>query len=159
MKTILELSKEFGVSKEAVRQALLKMLENSKNRDEIARKDENGQWQVTANGCHQLAANLSGKSTNTKENGDKDEAQSEAELFKITLEVLRAQLEAKDEQIKTLQEQNTNLVNALSQAQALHAGTIKQQLIENSSEPEQPAEPKEPEEPAPKLSFFKRWFG
>ena len=79
------------------------------------------------------------------------------------IEMLRNELEIKNRQIATLQDQNIQLTTALSKmsdslqvAQALHAGTIQQQLegpVEHQSEsaPEPQSEP-------PKVGFWARLF-
>ena len=92
------------------------------------------------------------------------------------LEVMQQQLEVKDKQIEQLtaaltssQQQNTqlstaleNTTAALTAAQALHAGTIQQQLEQHEpdSEHDLPTAPEgQEEQPAPKQSLFKRLFG
>lgn len=91
---------------------------------------------------------------------DKDEtpAQSESTLEQELIQVLKSQLEAKDSQIAELQtallaEQanNKQLLSQLSAAQALHAGTLQQQLIE-----QQP--PQEEASPADHIGIFTRIY-
>ena len=75
---------------------------------------------------------------------DKDEtpAQSESTLEQELIQVLKSQLEAKDKQIDLLLAQNQTLADALNQtqeqlsaAQALHAGTLQQQLLQDKPSP------------------------
>jgi len=95
----------------------------------------------------------------TENKSKNNEAVSEA-----VIEMLKKELEIKNEQIRSLQDQNIQLVNALQtttnalhDAQALHAGTIKQQLGFGETEKEIVVDPK-PKEPE-KKSFWKKIFG
>lgn len=85
-------------------------------------------------------------------------------------DILREELTAKNRQIEQLQSQVAQLTSALENttaslraAQALHAGTMKQQLLPNPSTEEEccedPAEPAAPEQPTKKLSLWERLFG
>lgn len=85
-------------------------------------------------------------------------------------DILREELTAKNKQIEQLQAQVAQLTSALENttaslraAQALHAGTMKQQLLaESPPEEEQcedPAEPAVAEQPVKKPSLWKRLFG
>lgn len=72
---------------------------------------------------------------------------------------LQGQIKIKDEQIHSLQEENARLVTALENvtaslqaAQALHAGTIRQQLESGSTDTTEPKESK-------KHGIFARFFG
>lgn len=81
------------------------------------------------------------------------------EPLEAIIEMLRNELEVKNRQIMTLQEQNIQLTetiakmsDSLQAAQALHAGTIQQQLGG-------PVEPQSAPEPAPpKAGFWGRLF-
>lgn len=81
------------------------------------------------------------------------------EPLEAVIEMLRNELEVKNRQIMTLQEQNIQLTetiakmsDSLQAAQALHAGTIQQQL-------EGPVEPQSaPETEPPKSGFWGRLF-
>ena len=98
-------------------------------------------------------------------------AKSENELLKETIEALRQQLTVKDEQLaakdkqlmdltaalKSSQEQHKALTDALTAAQALHAGTIQERLTvaQDQSVEETVIKKEEPQ----KRGFFKRIFG
>ena len=98
-------------------------------------------------------------------------AKPENELLKETIEALRQQLTVKDEQLaardkqlidltaalKSSQEQHKALTDALTAAQALHAGTIQERLTvaQDQSEEETVIKKEEPQ----KRGFFKRIFG
>ena len=80
--------------------------------------------------------------------------------FAVVIEALKQQLEVKDQQIEQQQQSIKELTAALENttgslkaAQALHAGTMQQQL----TAPE--ADRNEPIEYESKKSVFKRWFG
>lgn len=104
---------------------------------------------------------------------------SEIELLKDALTAFKEQLKVKDIQISELQaalkaeqEHSAQLTTALSQQQALHAGDIQRQLVEQQQEPKeqasadqtQPEPEQQPEKelaedpPQQKLSFFQRLF-
>lgn len=98
----------------------------------------------------------------------------EIELLKDALTTFKEQLEAKDKQISELQaalkaeqEHSAQLTTALSQQQALHAGDIQRQLVEQRAEDQTPTEQTNDSEPAEsetqdqtpqKQSFFQRLF-
>lgn len=99
---------------------------------------------------------------------------SEIELLKDALTAFKEQLKVKDIQISELQaalkaeqEHSAQLTTALTQQQALHAGDIQRQLVEQQQEPKDQTQP-EPEQqpqkelaedpPPQKLSFFQRLF-
>lgn len=79
------------------------------------------------------------------------------EVLQSTIDTLHQQLEVKDRQIERQAATIENLSSALSAAQALHAGTIQQQLSDGtdrtvSSKAEKQAEVK-------KRHWFARWLG
>lgn len=70
-----------------------------------------------------------------------------------TIDILEAQLIAKDKQIESLSNALESAQKAATQAQQLHAGTIQRELIEAHTEP-----PETPQQPEPKRGFFYRLF-
>lgn len=95
------------------------------------------------------------------------------ELLKETLKALQEQLKEKDKQlseanahiteltatIKAEQEHSAQLTTALTQQQALHAGTIQQQLEQRETEQEeQPTKQPAEDPPKQKISFLQRLF-
>ena len=98
----------------------------------------------------------------------------EIELLNGALTAFKEQLEVKDKQIselqaalKTEQEHSAQLTTALSQQQALHAGDIQRQLVEQRAEGQTPTEQTNDSESAEsetqdqtpqKQSFFQRLF-
>jgi uncharacterized protein YdcH (DUF465 family) len=109
----------------------------------------------------------------------KESETSENELLKETIETLRQQLAVKDEQIavkdeqlaakdkqledltatlRSSQEQQKALTDALTAAQALHAGTIQERLAVAQDQSEEVSAVEEKEEPE-KRGFFGWLFG
>lgn len=98
----------------------------------------------------------------------------EIELLKDALTTFKKQLEVKDKQISELQaalkaeqEHSAQLTTALSQQQALHAGDIQRQLVEQRAEDQTPTEQTNDSESAESetqdqtpqnQSFFQRLF-
>lgn len=71
---------------------------------------------------------------------------------------MQEQVVSKDKQIEQITVAMENITAALTASQALHAGTIQQQLTEQSSNKENSA-PENPEQPKQKQSFFSKFFG
>ena len=72
--------------------------------------------------------------------------------------MLQEQIVSKDKQIEQITVAMENITAALTASQALHAGTIQQQLTEQSSNKENSA-PENPEQPKQKQGFFSKFFG
>ena len=104
------------------------------------------------------------RSQQTKVNSEQptETAQAAIAALEQQLEVLQQQLEIKDKQIEQLTDALSNTTTALTAAQALHAGTIQQQLTteqQPQSELDVPTDPEgQEEQPAPKKSLFARLF-
>lgn len=64
-----------------------------------------------------------------------DELRAQIDELRADKEHMKEQLRSKDAQIATLTTALDNVTAALTTAQALHAGTIQQTLIENKAEP------------------------
>jgi len=86
------------------------------------------------------------------------EEKTEAAALHKLIDMLQQQLETKDKQIIALTEALTEAQLSIRAAQALHAGTIKTQLIEDSGEIQEEEE-KEVPPAAEKKGFFRRLFG
>ena len=78
------------------------------------------------------------------------------------IQMLQDQLITKDSQIQLLQEQigqltaaMESMANALTGAQALHAGTIQKQLTGHNDRVEQSSDPEQPKQ---KQGFFSKFF-
>lgn len=155
--TIKDFAKAANVSTQRIYQRLAKDLQPFC-------KTENGKKYLSSEGLklfgkEDLQADLSNNMqelTNT--------LQQTIEALREQLTVKDAQLSAKDKQIEQLtaalqaaQEQQTALTTALTQQQALHAGTIQERLTEQREQPE--SEPEiVPEPEQPKQSLFARIF-
>lgn len=154
-KTIKQIADELGVSKTAVRKKMT---------DEVKTK-----FAETVSGV--IYISVCGENL-IKQAFSKEEPQTEVSgvcgnqfssvfgEFAVVIEALKQQLEVKDQQIEQQQQSIKELTAALENttgslkaAQALHAGTMQQQL----TAPE--ADRNEPIEYDSKKSVFKRWFG
>ena len=78
--------------------------------------------------------------------------------YQEQIRLLQEQIVSKDKQIEQITAAMENITAALTASQALHAGTIQQQLTEQSSNKENSA-PENPEQPKQKQSFFSKFFG
>lgn len=132
-KTIKQIADELGVSKTAIRNHMTEDF-----RAKYTEKDCKGVLLVSEEGC-KLLANLCGKTANNcKDTANQFAETPQTELCTVprsVLTVFEEQLVAKDRQIDALQEQIAQLTSALENttaslqaAQALHAGTMQQQL-------------------------------
>lgn len=61
------------------------------------------------------------------------EVKQSADSIDTVINLLQEQLARKDEQIEKMQDQITELAKAFREAQALHAGTMKRELSDNSN--------------------------
>lgn len=147
MKTIKQLADSLGVSKTAVRNYM-----DADFREKHTAKDGKGVITIDQEGC-KLISEYYRKTAEKPENEIPKTAENAVSgdmvaLLQTTIETLREQLAVKDRQI-------AELTRLADQAQALHAGTIKQALPEGGAEPAAPIEPApEPSEPVKK----KRWW-
>ncbi|MFR7418902.1 hypothetical protein, partial [Megasphaera massiliensis] len=73
-------------------------------------------------------------------------------VLQATIDTLQGQLEVKDRQIAKLTEALVAAQQTAAAAQALHAGTMKQQLLSGESGADQ-------QEPEQKKSWFSKIFG
>lgn len=140
MYSIRQIADELGYSKETIRTTLRAELAAAANPAELAVRDDKNQWQITDNGRQQIAAKLSPKT-------DNNAAEQSDNLSPSVLRIFEQQLAAKDEQIAQLTAAVASLTEALGHAQALHAGTLQQQL--ELTEPSDNAEKPQ--------SVFSRW--
>lgn len=152
MKTIKQLADSLGISKTAVRNVM-----DDDFRAKYTAKDSKGVITISADGC-KVISEYYRKDTEKCENdfpktGENAVSGDMVALLQATIETLREQLAVKDRQIE-------HLTRLADQAQALHAGTIKQALPEGDSEPAAAVEPApEPSEPEQPKGFWRRLFG
>lgn len=120
MKTIKQIADELGVSKQAVRNQIAKLsLQSSlrKNGNQFAIDEQQESAILQAFGKKPEI-----ESQTTLQSETVSALLSTLRIMEHEIEFLRGQLEAKDEQIAFLQQNASN-------SQALHAGTIKHQLL------------------------------
>lgn len=164
MKTLLEIARELGVDKQRVYRCVV--------RNHIPASSEVGQVRYYDDAAEaEIKALLSRVPDQTPRQDEAHRGNGEAPRGDAVLDLLREELKAKNEQISALQQQISQLTSALENttaslhaAQALHAGTIQQQLgssaASQAADREQPAEEvsADPIDQQPrKPSFRERW--
>ncbi len=158
--TIKQLAESIGVSKTAIRK---RMAEIPDFRANYTESDESGVIKIHEDGCKLIEESFR-KRTETTENVSENIENKFAETPKTDVsaalvELLRAQLEAKDRQIDELNARLAETTAALTEttkslqaAQALHAGTIQTQLLEDGENSSQ-----KPAKTERKRGFFSRF--
>lgn len=160
-KTIKEIADELGVSKTAVS----KQIANLGLRSSL-RKNGN-QFAIDEHQEALIKQAFSEKSQTEIENQSQTKTQTENHevgdlvcVLQATIDTLQGQLEVKDRQIEQQAQTITRLTDALAAAQqtavaaqALHAGTIQQQLVAGEGE-----ELQQKRETVPRRSWWKRLF-
>ena len=161
MKTIRQIADEIGVSKTAVN----KQIANLGLRSGL-RKNGN-QFAIDKHQEALIKQAFSEKSQTEIENQSQTKTQTENHevgdlvcVLQATIDTLQGQLEVKDRQIEQQAQTITRLTDALAAAQqtavaaqALHAGTIQQQLVAGEGE-----ELQQERETVPRRSWWKRLF-
>ena len=152
MKTIKQIADELGVSKTAVR----KKIENLGLQSSL-RKNGN-QFAIDEHQEALIKQAFSEKSQTEIENQSQTKTQTENHevgdlvcVLQATIDTLQGQLEVKDRQIEKLTEALVAAQQTAAAAQALHAGTIQQQLLSGEAEADQ-------QEPEQKRGWFDRIF-
>lgn len=163
MKTIRQIADEIGVSKTAVS----KQIANLGLRSGL-RKNGN-QFAIDEHQETLIKQAFSEKSQTEIENQSQTKTQTENHevgdlvcVLQATIDTLQGQLEVKDRQIEQQAQTITRLTDALAAAQqtaaaaqALHAGTMKQQLLSGETDAGQQGQ--EPET-RKKYSWFSKFF-
>lgn len=157
MKTIRQIADEIGVSKTAVS----KQIANLGLRSGL-RKNGN-QFAIDEHQEALIKRAFSEKSQTEIENQTQTENREVGDLVCVlqdTIDTLQGQLEVKDRQIEQQAQTITRLTDALAAAQqtaaaaqALHAGTIQQQLITGEAGVDQQSQ-----KPAQRRSWFNKLF-
>ena len=164
MKTIRQIADEIGVSKQAVFKKIKREPLSTSLQGLTATVD--GRLMVEVDGEKLIKQAFSEKSQTEIENQTQTKSQTENHevsdlvcVLQATIDTLQGQLEAKDRQIEQQAQTITRLTDALAAAQqtaaaaqALHAGTIQQQLITGEAGTDQ-------QEPEQKKSWFSKIFG
>ena len=153
MKTIRQIADEIGVSKTAVN----KQIANLGLRSGL-RKNGN-QFAIDEHQEALIKQAFSEKSQTEIENQSQTKTQTENHevgdlvcVLQATIDTLQGQLEVKDRQIAKLTEALVAAQQTAAAAQALHAGTMKQQLLSGESGADQ-------QEPEQKKSWLSKIFG
>ena len=168
MKTIRQIADEIGVSKQAVFKKIKREPLSTSLQGLTATVD--GRLMVEVDGeklIKQAFSEISPSTTDNQLTGAVDglvdapstkNAEKTAEVdgvisvLQATIDTLQGQLEVKDRQIEKLTEALAAAQQTAAAAQALHAGTIQQQLITGEAGTDQ-------QEPEQKKSWFSKIFG
>ena len=151
MKTIRQIADEIGVSKTAVN----KQIANLGMRSGL-RKNGN-QFAIDEHQEALIKEAFSEKSQTEIENQTQTENHEVSDLvcvLQATIDTLQGQLEVKDRQIEKLTEALVAAQQTAAAAQALHAGTIQQQLLTGEAGADQQGQ-----EPEQKRGWFSKLFG
>lgn len=162
--TVKQLADSLGVTKTAIRKRFTEDF-----RANHVQTTANGVIIISDEGCKLIAETLQTTANQIPQTAETVTANPENSLLETTIAVLREQLSEKDkqitaltsalttsqDQIKQLTESLHDTTAALTAAQALHAGTIKQQLTDKQASCEgQPEDVPQQE----RKGFFKRFF-
>ena len=172
MKTIRQIADELGVSKQAVYKRFKGKLHTvcapyAHTEQGVLYLDEQGETLIKQDFLQDDRSIVAHTDTHTeRSDGAVLEQGQQADLMAVlqaTIDTLQGQLEVKDRQIEQQAQTITRLSDALvaaqqtaAAAQALHAGTMHQQLL--SGEPGADQQGQEPE-PSQKRSWISRFFG
>lgn len=161
MKTIRQIADEIGVSKTAVNKQIANLGLRSglrKNGNQFA-IDEHQEALIKQAFSEKSQTEIENQSQ-TKTQTEKHEVGDLVCVLQATIDTLQGQLEVKDRQIEQQAQTITRLTDALAAAQqtavaaqALHAGTIQQQLVAGEGE-----ELQQERETVPRRSWWKRLF-
>ena len=153
MKTIRQIADEIGVSKTAVNKQIANLGLRSglrKNGNQFA-IDEHQEALIKEAFSEKSQAEIENQ-TQTKTQTENHEVSDLVCVLQATIDTLQGQLEVKDRQIEKLTEALVAAQQTAAAAQALHAGTIQQQLITGEAGVDQ-------QEPEQKKSWFSKIFG
>lgn len=161
MKTIRQIADEIGVSKTAVNKQIANLGLRSglrKNGNQFA-IDEHQEALIKQAFFEKTQTEIENQSQ-TKTQTENREVGDLVCVLQATIDTLQGQLEVKDRQIEQQAQTITRLTDALAAAQqtavaaqALHAGTIQQQLVAGEGE-----ELQQERETVPRRSWWKRLF-
>ena len=161
MKTIRQIADEIGVSKTAVNKQIANLGLRSglrKNGNQFA-IDEHQEALIKEAFSEKTQTEIENQ-TQTKTQTENHEVSDLVCVLQATIDTLQGQLEVKDRQIEQQAQTITRLTDALAAAQqtavaaqALHAGTIQQQLVAGEGE-----ELQQERETVPRRSWWKRLF-
>ena len=154
MKTIRQIADEIGVSKTAVNKQIANLGLRSglrKNGNQFA-IDEHQEALIKQAFFEKTQTEIENQSQ-TKTQTENHEVGDLVCVLQATIDTLQGQLEVKDRQIAKLTEALVAAQQTAVAAQALHAGTIQQQLVAGEGE-----ELQQERETVPRRSWWKRLF-
>ena len=154
MKTIRQIADEIGVSKTAVSKQIANLGLRSglrKNGNQFA-IDERQETLIKQAFLEKSQTEIENQ-TQTKSQTENHEVSDLVCVLQATIDTLQGQLEVKDRQIEKLTEALIAAQQTAAAAQALHAGTIQQQLVTGDARADQQGQ-----EPKVKRSWFNKWF-
>ena len=152
MKTIRQIADEIGVSKTAVNKQIANLGLRSglrKNGNQFA-IDEHQEALIKEAFSEKSQTEIENQ-TQTKTQTENHEVSDLVCVLQATIDTLQGQLEVKDRQIEKLTEALVAAQQTAAAAQALHAGTIQQQLLTGEAGVDQ-------QEPEQKRGWFSKLF-
>ena len=155
MKTIRQIADEIGVSKTAVNKQIANLGLRSglrKNGNQFA-IDEHQEALIKEAFSEKSKPEIANQ-TQTKTQTENHEVSDLVCVLQATIDTLQGQLEVKDRQIEKLTEALVAAQQTAAAAQALHAGTIQQQLLTGEAGADQQGQ-----EPEQKRGWFSKLFG
>ena len=155
MKTIRQIADEIGVSKTAVNKQIANLGLRSglrKNGNQFA-IDEHQEALIKQAFSEKSQTEIENQ-TQTKTQTENHEVSDLVCVLQATIDTLQGQLEVKDRQIEKLTEALVAAQQTAAAAQALHAGTIQQQLLTGEAGVDQQGQ-----EPEQKRGWFSKLFG
>ena len=155
MKTIRQIADEIGVSKTAVNKQIANLGLRSglrKNGNQFA-IDEHQEALIKQAFSEKSQTEIENQ-TQTKTQTENHEVSDLVCVLQASIDTLQGQLEVKDRQIEKLTEALVAAQQTAAAAQALHAGTIQQQLITGEAGVDQQGQ-----EPEQKRGWFSKLFG
>ena len=155
MKTIRQIADEIGVSKTAVNKQIANLGLRSglrKNGNQFA-IDEHQEALIKEAFSEKTQTEIENQ-TQTKTQTENHEVSDLVCVLQATIDTLQGQLEVKDRQIEKLTEALVAAQQTAAAAQALHAGTIQQQLLTGEAGADQ-----QDQEPEQKRGWFSKLFG
>ena len=155
MKTIRQIADEIGVSKTAVNKQIANLGLRSglrKNGNQFA-IDEHQEALIKQAFSEKSQTEIENQ-TQTKTQTENHEVSDLVCVLQATIDTLQGQLEVKDRQIEKLTEALVAAQQTAAAAQALHAGTIQQQLLTGEAGADQQGQEQEQ-----KRGWFSKLFG
>ena len=154
MKTIRQIADEIGVSKTAVNKQIanLGLRSGLRKNGNLFAIDEHQEALIKQAFSEKSQTEIENQ-TQTKTQTENNEVSDLVCVLQATIDTLQGQLEVKDRQIEKLTEALVAAQQTAAAAQALHAGTIQQQLLTGEAGADQQGQ-----EPEQKRGWFSKLF-